>query len=136
MNPQVACRTLDSKGIGHRKRGPNRLDARRRRLLQGISQGMTIAEAGKLAGYAHRQAAHRAFRSIQVHLPEALENAGYSVDNVLTEIYQNLRAQMMEATKIRFFKYKGVVREIREVPAHKVQLRAAVALCRLLGLFS
>jgi len=73
------------------KRGPNRLDARRRRLLTGINRGMTISEAGKHAGYVHRQAAHRAFRSIQLWIPQALEGAGYSVDKVLTELFEKLR---------------------------------------------
>lgn len=59
---------------------------------------------------------------------------GYSVDKVLTELFDKLRDQM-EAKKTRFFKYRGVVTEIREVEAHDIQLRAAVELCKLMGLY-
>ena len=104
-----------------RKRRLKRLDTRRRRLLTGISRGMTISEAGKHAGYMHRQAAHRAFSSIQLWIPQALEGAGYPVDKLLTELVEKLH-DPMEAKKIRFFKYRDVVTEIREVEAHNVQL--------------
>src|ERR1035438_289842 len=114
-----------------RKRRLRRLDVRRRNLIKGISQGMSIADAGAHAGYKHRQAAHRAFRSIQLWVPQALEDAGYPVDKVLTELVEKLHDQM-EAKKIRFFKYRGVVTEIREVEAHSVQLRAARELAKLL----
>jgi hypothetical protein len=117
------------------RRGPNRLDARRRRLLKGISQGMTIAESGAHAGYVHRQAAHRAFKSTQLWLPQAIEGAGYPVDKMLTELVEKLRAQM-EAKEIRYFKYRGVVTEIHEDPANNIQLRAARELAKLLGLYS
>jgi hypothetical protein len=122
-------------GIVIRRRGLGRLDARRRRLIKGISQGMNIAEAGTYAGYKHRQAAHRAFRSIQLRLPEALERAGYSVDQVLTEVYGKLR-EKMEAKETRFFHYRGIVLETREVDDHRIQLRAAVEILKMLGLFS
>jgi AraC-like DNA-binding protein len=118
-----------------RKRGLRRLDTRRRNLIKGISQGMTITEAGTYAGYKHRQAAHRAFRSIQLQLPEALERAGYSVDQVLTEVFEKLHGKL-EAKKTRFFKYRGIVLETREVEDHRIQLRAAVEICKMLGLFS
>jgi len=95
---------------------------------------MTISEAGKHAGYVHRQAAHRAFRSIQLWIPQALEGAGYSVDKVLTELFEKLHSQL-EAKETKFFKHRGVVRETREVEAHRVQLRAACELAKLLGLF-
>lgn len=122
-------------GIVIRKRGLRRLDARRRNLVKGIGQGMTITEAGTFAGYKHRQAAHRAFRSIQLQLPEALERAGYSVDQVLTEVFERLR-EKLEAKKTMFFQYRGIVLETREVDDHRIQLRAAVEILKMLGLFS
>ena len=134
MHQQVANGCETRAWHDPRRRGPNRLDARRRRLLKGISQGMTIAEAGAQAGYVHRQAAHRAFKSIQLWLPQALEGAGYPVDKMLTELVEKLRDQM-EAKKTRFFKYKGVVTDVREVPAHNIQLRAITELFKLLGLY-
>jgi hypothetical protein len=118
----------------HRKRRLRRLDARRRRLIKGVSQGMTIAEAGTFAGYRHRQAAHRAFRSIQLQIPEALECTGYPVDEMLTELVEVLFSQL-EATKTKVLKYKGVVTDIKEFADHRVQLRAAVELSKLLGLY-
>jgi hypothetical protein len=121
--------------IATRRRGLRRLDARRRRLINGIGQGMTITEAGTFAGYKHRQAAHRAFRSIQLQLPEALERAGYSVDQVLTEVFEKLR-EKLEAKETKFFQYRGIVLETREVEDHWIQLRAAVEICKMLGLFS
>lgn len=137
MRHQVAsghCRSSSDWRITHGRRGPNRLDARRRRLLRGISRGMTITEAGVRAGYVHRQAAHRAFKSIQLWIPQALEGAGYSVDEMLTELIEKVREQM-EAKKTRFFKYRGVVTDVREAPAHNIQLRAVTELFKLLGLY-
>jgi hypothetical protein len=96
---------------------------------------LTITEAGTFAGYKHRQAAHRAFRSIQLQLPEALERAGYSVDQVLTEVFEKLR-EKLEAKKTKFFQYRGIVLETREVEDHRIQLRAAVEILKMLGLFS
>jgi hypothetical protein len=123
----------ESRMVFHRS-GLRRLDARRRKLIKGISQGMNITEAGTYAGYKHRQAAHRAFRSIQLRLPKALERAGYSVDQVLTEVFEKLHAQL-EAKKTRFFHYHGVVLETREVEDHRMQLRAVVEICKMLGFY-
>jgi hypothetical protein len=117
-----------------RTSGLRRLDARRRKLIKGISQGMNIAEAGIYAGYKHRQAAHRAFRSIQLRLPQTLEKAGYSVDQVLTEVFEKLHAQL-DAKKTRFFHYRGIVLETREVEDHRMQLRAVVEICKILGFY-
>jgi hypothetical protein len=130
--PQITL--IQSPGRLPPRSGLRRLDARRRKLIKGISKGMNISEAGAFAGYKHRQAAHRAFRSIQLRLPRALERAGYSVDQVLTEVFEKLHAQL-DAKKTRFFHYRGVVLETREVEDHRIQLRAVVEICKILGFY-
>ena len=79
-------RRSSDRGFVHNRRAPRCLDARRRRLIKGVSRGMTVAEAGAQAGYKHRQAAHRAFKSIQLQVPEALECTGYPVGEMLTQL--------------------------------------------------
>jgi len=118
-----ALHNSPDQGMPERRRGPNRLDARRRRLLKGVARGMTIADAGTYAGYKHRQAAHRAFHSIQLWPLQALEGAGYNVDKMLTELVEKLRDQT-KAKRVLFFKHRGVVTDIRVVEAHDIQLRA------------
>jgi hypothetical protein len=136
MHHQIAnnygLHNSSDRGFLHRRRSRVRLDARKRRLIKGVSQGMTIAEAGTFAGYTHRQAAHRAFRSIQLQIPEALECTGYPVDKMLTKLVEVLFSQL-EATKTRILKYQGVVTDTKEFADHRIQLRAAIELSKLFG---
>jgi hypothetical protein len=41
----------------------------------------------------------------------------------------------MEARKKLYFRHKGIVTEVREVPDHATQLRAAEVLCKIMGLW-
>ena len=117
-----------------RRKRPRPLDARRRKLIEGVGQGMTVTEAGVHAGYKHKQAAHRAFKSVQAHLPEVLERAGYSVDELLIPLLSNL-VEKLDAKETKYFAYRGVVMETWEIENHDIQLRAAVELCKILGLY-
>lgn len=125
---------IRSRASGAHPRKPNGLDARRRRLLEGVSQGMSIAEAGRNAGYAYRQSAHRAFESIALRFPEALAavvNPGE--DCSVVRIFEKLR-NLQDAKKLTIFKYRGVITEIHEDEAHDIQLRAAEEIFKLMGL--
>jgi hypothetical protein len=42
---------------------------------------------------------------------------------------------MLDATRKLYFSYQGVVLDTREVPAHDIQLRAAIELARMHGLY-
>ena len=49
-------------------------------------------------------------------------------------VVKALKAQM-EATKMVYFRYKGIVTDVREVPDHATQLRAAEELMKIMGLW-
>lgn len=52
----------------------------------------------------------------------------------VVKVVKKLKAQM-EASKMIYIRHKGVVTDIREVPDHATQLRAAEALCKIMGLW-
>jgi hypothetical protein len=94
---------------------------------------MSIAEAGRNAAYFHRQAAHRAFKSIALGFPEVLEaavspNGDCSVIGIVEKL-----CDLLDAKKITVFKYRGVGTDICEDEAHDIQLRAAEQVFKLMG---
>jgi len=105
-------------------------NSKRTRLLQGVASGMNVSEAGRAAGYANAQSAHRSLHRIRRQLPDILEKMNIPVEKVV----KKLKAQM-EATKTLYFTHQGVVMETRHVEAHAIQLRAAVELAKMLGFY-
>ena len=59
-------------------------------------------------------------------------------DNIMTNelvtVVMALKRQL-EARKKVYFRYKGIVMTVREVPDHDTQLRAAVELMKIMGLY-
>jgi hypothetical protein len=109
-----------------------RINKRQKKLAKLIAQGLTTTDAGKRAGYRTRQAASNAHKRIKLRFYPALEAAGYNVDKEVTTIYSKIR-EKMECKETVFFQNEGRVVEMRDVIPHKIQLRAAVELARLLG---
>jgi hypothetical protein len=59
--------------------------------------------------------------------------AGSASTTEVVNVVKALKVQM-EARKKLYFRHKGVVTDVREVPDHATQLRAAEALCKIMGL--
>jgi len=102
-----------------------------KKLAAGVAKGLSLTEAGKLAGYSNRQAASRAYKTIKLRFHPALEAAGYDVDKELTTAYAKLR-EKMECTETIFFHFRGVVMDERVVIPHDIQRKAANDCLRLL----
>ena len=108
-----------------------RLTTQQRALIKGLNQGLTIADAGRKAGYSARQASHTAYKSLRLRFHDVLERANLSVDQILTETIQKQRGKL-EAKETKFFAHMGIVGESRDVEAHDIQLQAARDLQRIL----
>jgi hypothetical protein len=105
-------------------------NSKRTKLLQGVASGMNVSEAGRAAGYANAQSAHRSLHRIRLQLPDILDKMNIPVEKVV----KKLKAQM-EARETLYFTHQGVVMETRHVEAHAIQLRAAVELAKMLGFY-
>jgi len=60
----------------------------------------------------------------------------YSPETIIQidEVLQALKKQL-QAKKKLYFRYKGIVTDVREVPDHATQLRAAEELMKIMGLW-
>jgi phage terminase small subunit len=99
-------------------------------LLQGVASGLNVSEAGRAAGYSNAQSAHRSLHRIRLQLPEILEKMNVPVEKVIKKL-----SSKMEAKETLHFTHQGIVMETRHVEAHAVQLRAAVELAKIIGLY-
>jgi len=95
------------------------LNAKRRKLLAGIGEGLNISDAGRLAGYGTAQSAHRAMDLIRLKTPELLDKIGLPAEKLLKDHF--LKA--LRATETKFFSHQGIVMETREVVNHDIRLR-------------
>jgi hypothetical protein len=114
----------------HKKRTPQ-LNEKRRKLLEGISDGLNVSEAGRAAGYGTAQSSHRAMTLIRASTPELLTEIGLPAEKLLKDTF--LKA--LEATQTVFFSFQGIVIESREVIAHDIRLRTAIELAKMHGLY-
>jgi hypothetical protein len=120
---------LEEKPI-HKKRNLQ-LNEKRRKLLEGISGGLNVSEAGRVAGYGTAQSSHRAMNLIRASTPELLTEIGLPAEKLLKDTF--LKA--LEATQTIFFSFQGIVIESREVIAHDIRLRTAIELAKMHGLY-
>jgi hypothetical protein len=81
---------------------------------------MSIAEAGRRAGYAAPQSSHRAYERLKLLIPDKLKALGCPVDKVLMKVISKLEA---EETKMGW--HKGKLVQAVNVVDHDTQLRAA-----------
>lgn len=115
-----------------RKKRKKRVTKKQKKLVDGLTKGLSLTDAGKVAGFSNIQAASRAFKLIKLRFHPALEAAGYSVDKELSEIYGLLKSKMYAKEQV-FFQNQGVVTETRIVDPHDLQRRAANDCARLIG---
>ena len=108
------------------------LTLKQARLLKEIPTSTSIAEAGEKAGYAYRQDAHRALKSISERAPEVLERLGLTIEYVADKCLRPL----LEAKETKFFANQGIVLDTREVDALDIRLRAVDVWGRLMGAFT
>jgi hypothetical protein len=117
-------------GTKRKRKLPLRTSMKRTQLLQGVASGMNVSEAGRAAGYSNAQSAHRSLNRIRLQLPDILEKMNVPVEKVIKKL-----AAKMEAKETLYFTHQGIVMETRHVEAHAVQLRAAIELAKMIGLY-
>jgi hypothetical protein len=59
-----------------------RLTAQQKQLIARLNEGLTIADAGRKAGYSCKQSSHVAYKTLCLRSHDALERAGLSVDQI------------------------------------------------------
>jgi hypothetical protein len=91
---------------------PKRLSPKQKKLVKALGSASSVAEAGRIAGYSDRSAAHKALATIELKMPELMDREGLT-DEVLVNNY--LRPGL-ESTKREYFANGGVVLETREEP--------------------
>jgi hypothetical protein len=114
-----------------RKKRSLQLNEKRRKLLEGISGGLNVSEAGRVAGYGTPQSSHRAMNLIRLNTPEVLEKIGLPAEKLLMDTF----LKELEATETVFFSHQGMVIESREVIAHDIRLRTGIELAKMHGLY-
>jgi hypothetical protein len=88
------------------------LSPKQKKLVKALGSASSVAEAGRIAGYSDRSAAHRALATIELKMPELMDREGLT-DEVLVNNY--LRPGLA-ATKREHFANGGIVLETREEP--------------------
>jgi len=109
-----------------RNRRRLRTNKKRMMLLKGISQGLNVSAAGRYAGYGTAQSAHRALNRMALYLPAILEKIGLPAEKVLKKF-----KELLEAKETKYFSNQGIVTDCRVVPAHDIQLRAAIEVAKM-----
>jgi hypothetical protein len=113
-------------------RTEQKLTLKQKRLVEALPTSKTIAEAGETAGYAYRQDAHRALKSISERAPEVLERLGLTIEHVADKCLRPL----LDAKETKFFASNGIVLDTREVDALDTRIRAIEVWARLMGAYT
>jgi hypothetical protein len=113
-----------------KRKGRRELTLKQARLVKELPTAHSVAEAGRKAGFANRQEAHKALDSIREKMPDVLERHGLTADFAADKC-----RQLMNAKETRFFAKDGMVWETREVEALDVQLRALDIWAKMYGAF-
>jgi hypothetical protein len=109
-----------------KKRRSRAVNPKSLKMLEGVVQGLSKAEAGRRAGYAHPQSSFRAYERLKLEIPGRLNALGCPIDRVLKKVISKLDAQ---ETEIGWF--KGGLKQAVNVVAHDIQLGAADVLLKL-----
>lgn len=109
-----------------------KLTLKQSRFVQELPTSRSVSEAGSKAGYAYRQDAHRALKSISERAPEVLERLGLTIEHVADKFLRPL----LEATETKFFANQGIVMEEKIVKASDIRLRAIDIWAKLKGAYS
>jgi hypothetical protein len=114
------------------KKDKKNLTVRQSKLLQELPKSNSVAEAGEKAGYAYRQDAHRALKTIAERTPEVLERLGLTIEYVADKCLRPLLA----AEETKFFASDGIVMTEKQVAALDVRLRAIEVWAKLAGAYT
>jgi len=112
--------TSGESGFVKKKRRSRAVNPKSLKMLAGVAQGLSLAEAGRRAGYAHTSTSYKAFQRLKLLIPKRLDALGCPVDKVLMTVISKLGA--ME-TKMGW--HKGKLIDAVNVVDHDTQLRAA-----------
>ena len=112
------------------KKRRSKLSRKEERLVDALTKVDSVAEAGRLAGYNTKQAAHQALARVRERTPETLQRLGITRDRVFLKL-----GNLLDAKETKFWADKGVVMETRQVEAQDIQMRAAVELAKMHGAY-
>ena len=76
-----------------------KLTLKQKKLVEALPTSGSVAEAGEKAGYAYRQDAHRALKSVSERAPEVLERLGLTIEHVADKCLRPL----LKAREKKFF---------------------------------
>jgi hypothetical protein len=111
----------------NRKKRNLQLNEKCSKLLEGISEGLNVSEAGRVARYGTPQSSHRAMNLIRANTPELLAKIGLPAEKLLRDTL----LKELEATETVFFSHQDIVLESREVIEHDIRLRTAIELAKV-----
>ncbi len=106
-----------------------RLNPQRARLVKAMAAGKSVAEASRIAGYAHPNAAHNALRALKARFSDVMEKHGLTDDTLVTKYLLPL----LNAKETRFFAHQGIVLDKRDVPDNGTRTSALDMAFRLKG---
>jgi hypothetical protein len=109
-----------------------KLTLKQKKLVEALPTSGSVAEAGEKAGYAYRQDAHRAMKSVSERAPEVLERLGLTIEHVADKWLRPL----LEAKEEKFFADKGIVLTTKEVAALDIRIRSIEVWARLMGAYT
>jgi hypothetical protein len=84
---------IGESGFVKKKRHSRAVNPKSLKMLEGVVQGLSKAEAGRRAGYAHRQSSFRAYERLKLEIPGRLEALGCPLDKVLMTVIEELDAE-------------------------------------------
>ena len=108
-----------------------RLTTKQARMVATIPGSKSISEAGRKAGFANAQNAHRAMASIRKKTPEILAELGLD----LTTLVRDHIKPGLQANETKFFAHEGRVRTQRTVVAWNERHKYADTVCKIGGYY-
>lgn len=107
-------------------------------VAAGVADGLSIAEAGRQAGVAHRQSAYEMFRNLRERLLTDFDAVGISTRTIALKIKEKLDAKETKLCSGDVVMPDGHVRKVFtdavDLEAHSVQLEAAKLAADIMGL--
>jgi hypothetical protein len=92
-------------------RRKEQLTIKQKKLVEALAVAENQTEAGRMAGYATKQATSNALNRIRVNAPEVLEQLGFSLEVVIDKYFR----PGLEAKEAKFFAHQGKIVSTRNV---------------------
>ena len=100
--------------VAKKKENMPKLTAQQRRLIKALPHAKTVAEAGRMAGYSHRNAALVGLKNILEKVPDLFDRLGLTDEHVIG----NCLLPGLYATKTEFATFEGKFTDSREIEDH------------------